>query len=253
MTEIAHTSFARGHLPSGWELGRINCIPKASGLAFVSRLRPIALQDTKKKWSLNVVTLQIEQTFRRLTHKQQVGCVKGRQMIHHIWGGQKGFHSLDKCVLVNFDFSNAFPTLSHSFIEAVLRTIQIPSHYFKSVTCVFCDFLSPKAVYRVSCPFFRPKMFSPGDCVWCHSHTLIAHVLANVVGPSPNGPQLCHIQFIPMFIMSTLISLYHFCVGRGVVKEILLRPRARIGQGDPLPHHFYSRSVCPLFYLSLMS
>ena len=61
--------------------------------------------------------------------------------------------------------------------------------------CAFCDILSPKAVY-VSCPFFRPKMFSPGDCVWCHSCTLGAHVLATVVGPSPNGPQFCHIQYI---------------------------------------------------------
>ena len=24
--------------------------------------------------------------------------------------------------------------------------------------CVFCDILSPKAVYRVLCPFFRPKV-----------------------------------------------------------------------------------------------
>ena len=55
--------------------------------------------------------------------------------------------------------------------------------------CVFCDILSPKAVYRVSCCFFRPKMFSPGDRVWYHARTLGAHVLATVVGPSPNGPQ----------------------------------------------------------------
>ena len=49
--------------------------------------------------------------------------------------------------------------------------------------CVFCDILSPKVVYRVLCPFFRPKMFSPGDRVWDHSRTVGAHVLATVVGP----------------------------------------------------------------------
>ena len=47
--------------------------------------------------------------------------------------------------------------------------------------CVFCDSLSLKAVFRVSCFFFRPKMFSPGDRV-C-SRTLGAHVLVTVVGP----------------------------------------------------------------------
>ena len=44
-------------------------------------------------------------------------------MIHHIWGIKGGFDSLDKCALVIFDFSNAFPTLSHTFVEAVLLTI----------------------------------------------------------------------------------------------------------------------------------
>ena len=62
--------------------------------------------------------------------------------------------------------------------------------------CVFCDILSPKAVYRVLCPFFRPKMFSPGDRVWYNSRTLGAYVLATVVGPSPSGPQFCHIRYI---------------------------------------------------------
>ena len=48
----------------------------------------------------------------------------------------------------------------------------------------------------VLCCYFRPKMFSPGDHVRYHSHTLGAHVLATVVGPSPNGPQFCHIRYI---------------------------------------------------------
>ena len=50
----------------------------------------------------------------------------------------------------------------------------------------------------VLCCHFRPKMFSPGDRVRYHSHThtLGAHVLATVVGPSPNGTQFCHIRYI---------------------------------------------------------
>ena len=39
-------------------------------------------------------------------------------------------------------------------------------------------------------------MFSPGDHVRYHSRTLGAHVLATVMGPSPNGPQFCHIRYI---------------------------------------------------------
>ena len=48
----------------------------------------------------------------------------------------------------------------------------------------------------VLCCYFRPKMFSPGDHVQYHSHTLGAHVLATIVGPSPNGPHFCHIRYI---------------------------------------------------------
>ena len=48
----------------------------------------------------------------------------------------------------------------------------------------------------VLCCHFRPKMFSPGDHVRYHSRTLGAHVLATVVGPSPNGTQFCHIRYI---------------------------------------------------------
>ena len=48
----------------------------------------------------------------------------------------------------------------------------------------------------VLCCHFRPKMFSPGDHVRYHSRTLGAHVLATIVGPSPNGPQFCHIRYI---------------------------------------------------------
>ena len=48
----------------------------------------------------------------------------------------------------------------------------------------------------VLCCYFRPKMFSPGDHVRYHSRTLGAHVLATVVGPSPNGLQFCHIRYI---------------------------------------------------------
>ena len=86
-------------------------------------------------------------------------------------------------------------TVLLSISIAVVRVPPFPLLQISHL-CVFCDYLSPKAMYRVLCPFFRPNMFSPGDCVWYHSRTLGAHVLATVVGPSPNGPQFCHIQCI---------------------------------------------------------
>ena len=73
--------------------------------------------------------------------------------------------------------------ICHTHVLALL------SHHF-TVSCVYSVIFSvQKAVYRVSCCFVRPKMFSHGERIWYHSRTLGAHVLATVVGPSPNGPQ----------------------------------------------------------------
>ena len=72
------------------------------------------------------------------------------------------------------------------------------SHYFKSTTCVYAVMFSfQRRCMDVLCCYFRPKMFSPGDCVRYHSRTLRAlGVLATVVGLSRNGPQFCHIRHI---------------------------------------------------------
>ena len=78
---------------------------------------------------MTILCLQVEQIFQQLTHSRQVGCVKGRQMINHIWGVRSNFEMTERCLMVSFDFSNAFPTLSHTFIKAVLQMIELPFGY----------------------------------------------------------------------------------------------------------------------------
>ena len=112
-----------------WGLGIINSIPKVAGSCVIAKLRPIALQAAKKKWLMTILCLQVEQIFQQLTHNRQVGCVKGRQMINHIWGVRSTFEMTERCLMVSFDFSNAFPTLSHTFIQAVLQLIELPIGY----------------------------------------------------------------------------------------------------------------------------
>jgi hypothetical protein len=82
---------------------------------------------------------------------------------------------------------------SPSVTQTFLHCFPISSNL--SPVCLVIYSLSKACVQGVVF-VFRPKMFSPGDRVWYHSRTLGAHVLATVVGPSPNGPQFCHIQYL---------------------------------------------------------
>ena len=147
----------------------------------MSKLRPIALHDVKRKCLMNILCIQVEQIFQQLTHRREVGCVKGRQMLHHIWSMRSGYEDMSQGILVSFDFSKAFPSFSHSFIEAVLEIICLPASYIQ-------------------------------------------------------------------FALPTLAALFHFCVGKGVVREVLFEPQSGIGQGDPFSTVLFSFCVSFVLY-----
>ena len=129
MVQIAQHCFTHVTFFEDWGLGIINSIPKVAGSCVIAMLRPIALRSVKKKWHTTIPCRQAEQIFQQLTHSRQVGCVKGREMINHIWGVRSTLEMTERCLMVSFDFSNAFPTLSHTFIQAVLQLIELPIGY----------------------------------------------------------------------------------------------------------------------------
>ena len=85
---------------------------------------------------MTILCIQVEQIFQHLTHSRQVGCVKGRQMINHLWGVRSTYELSEWCLMVSFDFSNAFPTRSHTFIQAVLELIELPIGYIMFVLAI---------------------------------------------------------------------------------------------------------------------
>ena len=120
--------------------------------------------------------------------------------------------------------------------------------------CVFCDTVSPKALYVCVVLLFQTQDgWSPGDRVWYHSRILGAHVLTTVVGPSPNGPQFCHIRYIRpgcvldeshwhcinTTVASPVFSLLASAEGTPVCLEIPLQPPPPPGRPSlcdrPLP------------------
>ena len=97
------------------------------------------MQNVKKKWLMNILCIHVEQIFKQLTQRHQVGCIKGRQMLHHIWGVCSSYDAMQSGALVTFDYSNAFPSLTHQYIAAVLELIHLPATYIAFVL----DVLSP--------------------------------------------------------------------------------------------------------------
>ena len=111
-------------------------------------------------------------------------------MIHHAWGVRSTYERSDRCMMVSFDFSNAFPTLSHAFIQAMLQLIELPMGYVPFVLGTlrtpyqFC--VGRGVVREVS---YRPKAgigqrdpFSPVLFSFCVAFVL--HLLSKIQGLS---------------------------------------------------------------------
>ena len=122
---------------------------------------------------MTIIMCMVENVITQITHPQQVGCIKGRKMIRHIWGAKGGYDNMSSGIMISFDYSNAFPSLTHPFIKAALTLINLP-------------------------------------------------------------------EFIINVIMATLVSPYHFCIGRGVKRTESFHPGPGIGQGDPFSPLLFS-------------
>ena len=66
MLEILQQAQEDGHFPEAWNKGPISCIPKIAGASTVEKLRPIALQQLKKKWFMRALLIQVEDILRQI-------------------------------------------------------------------------------------------------------------------------------------------------------------------------------------------
>ena len=136
MLEILRHAQEDGLFPEAWNKGIIKCIPKTAGAATVEKLRPIALQQLKKKWFMTALLIQVEDIPRQIPPPpppQQVGCIKHPQMQHHIWGVRGEWDTTESMMLLTIDYRNASPTLSHNFIRAALTFFSFPPTFVNLV------------------------------------------------------------------------------------------------------------------------
>ena len=67
MLEILQHAQEDGNFPEAWNKGLIWCIPKTAGACTFEKLRPIALQQLKKKWSMTALVIKVEDILREIT------------------------------------------------------------------------------------------------------------------------------------------------------------------------------------------
>ena len=59
---------------------------------------------------------------------------------------------------------------------------------------------------------------------------------------------ICLPECNPQFILSTPLAPYHFCVGKGIVREVVFAPRVGFNQGCPFSPVLFSFCVSFVFY-----
>ena len=136
MLEIVQHAQEDANLPEAWNKGLIRCIPKTARASTVEKLRFIAVHQLKKNWFMTTLLIQVEHIPRQIAPpppQQQVGCIKHRQMQHHIWGVRRERDTAESMMLLTIDYRNTFPTLSHIFITTPLTFFSFPPTFMSPV------------------------------------------------------------------------------------------------------------------------
>ena len=139
MASMFELPFSKGRLPYGWEIGPSTASFNEFGAA-INPLCPIVLHHVQKELAHGYSVSADWTNLQQLTQGRQVGCIKGKQMLHCIEGVSVGFDTMSQGAPMSFDFSNAFPSLIHWFITAELRLIQLPS---PDVACILSTVMAP--------------------------------------------------------------------------------------------------------------
>ena len=133
------------NLPKNFDASKMTFIPKGETegqSASISRqaqeLRPLNLSNTDNKIIALILNEKLAELAQLIVSGQQRGFIKGRHIDDNILQLEAAaiVHSLTnikRAAMVLFDFSAAFPSVSHRWIFKVLEHMQIPSNIIHAI------------------------------------------------------------------------------------------------------------------------
>ena len=87
--------FMAGDVPlDSWTVALVSSIPKHPGVPLVEGLRPISVCNVLLKWVTIVLLMQIDDILHPVVLMEQKGCLRGRQIMEHVWHATGAWHEM---------------------------------------------------------------------------------------------------------------------------------------------------------------
>ena len=135
LQEVYNNMFLQHNSPDSQKTAIVKLIPKSGSKKDINNWRPISLLNCDYKILAKIISLRLSNTLSTYISESQQAAIKGRH-IHNVLLNLKAAinYSKDKkhpLAFLQIDFSKAFDSLSHAFLLALMKHIQVPEQTIK--------------------------------------------------------------------------------------------------------------------------
>ena len=123
-------------------------IPKDPNPQSFDRFRPISLCNVSYKIISKILANRIKKILPSLISENQGGFVPRRHITDNVILIQEAIHSSmsrkEKGMIIKLDMANAFDWVSHTFLQAVLKSFGISEHFISRIMeCISSNWTAP--------------------------------------------------------------------------------------------------------------
>ena len=91
------------------------------------------------KWVTTVLLLQIKDISHHVVPLEQKGCMRGRQIMEHVWHATGPWHEMTQGFMPTVDFRKAYDSVTFKYLASVLNLMQLPLNYVRLILHVMAS------------------------------------------------------------------------------------------------------------------